>query len=172
MKEIRKVNSFTPVEIPACFLLIFSGGGNCGNPRRRHRKRKAPVQQVDMLPIVTRGCLCELPRKMGLTTTQTNSRFRLSNQVQTFRRVTVADPDADKFAKNLTLARLKFPFPHMVSVTVQQRTTGGWQLFSQVGGADILFVRSFIHFMVSHGTALKHVSHNLFLRSKLRGCDS
>jgi len=93
-------------------------------------------QTVDMLPIVTRGCLCELPRKLGLTTAATSSRFRLSNQVQTFRRVT-ADPDADKFAKNLSLAKLKFPFPHMVSVTVQQRTTGGWQLFSQ-GTADII----------------------------------
>ena len=48
-----------------------------------------------------------------------------------------SDPEADKFARNLSLARLKFPFPHMVSVTVQQRTTGGWQLFSQ-GTADIV----------------------------------
>ena len=97
---------------------------------------KKRMQTVDMLPIVTRGCLCELPRRLGLTTNCTNSRFKLSNQVQTFRRVR-ADPIDNKFAKNLSLAKLKFPFPHMVSVTVQQRTTGGWQLFSQ-GTADIV----------------------------------
>ena len=40
--------------------------------------------------------------------------------------------EGDKFARNLSLARLKFPFPHLVSVLVQHRTTGARQLISQV----------------------------------------
>ena len=93
-------------------------------------------ETVDMLPIVTRGCLCEIPKMLGLTSRTTKGRFNLSNQIQIFRHVRPNLHD-DKFVKNLNLARLKFPFPHMVSVTVQQRTTGGWQLFSQ-GTPDIV----------------------------------
>ena len=93
-------------------------------------------EAVEMLPIVTRGCLCEIPKKLGLTNRTTKGRFNLSNQIQIFRHVK-PNPHDDKFVKNLNLARLKFPFPHMVSVTVQQRTTGGWQLFSQ-GTPDII----------------------------------
>ena len=54
---------------------------------------------------------------------------------QTFRHVEANKND--KFARKLSLARLKFPFPHLVSVMVQQRSTGARQLISQ-GTTDIV----------------------------------
>ncbi len=87
-----------------------------------------------MVPIVTRGCLCELASKIGFAGNVVQQ-YSLSSQIQTFRRV---QPNArDKFARNLSLARLKFPFPHLVSVLVQHRTTGSRQLITQ-GTADIV----------------------------------
>ncbi len=89
---------------------------------------------IDMVPIVTRGCLCELATKIGFAGNVV-SQYSLSSQIQTFRRV---QPNhRDKFARNLSLARLKFPFPHLVSVLVQHRTTGSRQLITQ-GTADIV----------------------------------
>ena len=55
--------------------------------------------------------------------------------MQTFRHVEANKND--KFARKLSLARLKFPFPHLVSVMVQQRSTGARQLISQ-GTTDIV----------------------------------
>ena len=90
---------------------------------------------IDMLPIVTRGCLCQLSQKIGFNFRKTTQNYSLTNQIQTFRHVR-ADL-ADKFARSLMLAKLKFPFPHMVSVMVQHRLTGSRQLISQ-GTADIV----------------------------------
>lgn len=112
---------------------------------------------IDMLPIVTRGCLCELSKKIGFSHSVVESGYTLVNQVQTFRHVrsvmdngeeedkptsTSSDPSGfnTKFIRNLHLARLKFPFPHMVSVLVRQRSSssaGALHLFSQ-GTADIV----------------------------------
>ena len=58
--------------------MIFTGHHK--RTSRSKSSRKHPTT-VDMLPIVTRGCLCELPKKMGLTASATNGRFNLSNQV-------------------------------------------------------------------------------------------
>ncbi len=89
---------------------------------------------IDVLPIVTRGCICELAKKIGFGP-KTTTQYSLSSQIQTFRHVR-SDLD-DRFARSLSLAKLKFPFPHMVSVMVQQRATGARQLISQ-GTADII----------------------------------
>lgn len=42
-----------------------------------------------------------------------------------------------KFARSLSLAKLKFPFPHMVAVVVRDKHSGALQLLSQ-GTADII----------------------------------
>jgi len=42
---------------------------------------------IDVLPIVTRGCLCDLSRKIGLGAESTTAKFKLTNQIQTFRHV-------------------------------------------------------------------------------------
>jgi len=42
-----------------------------------------------------------------------------------------------KFARSLSLAKLKFPFPHMVAVVVKEKYSGNLQLLSQ-GTADII----------------------------------
>ncbi len=89
---------------------------------------------IDMLPIVTRGCLCELATKIGFAGNITQQ-YSLASQIQTFRHV--QPNQRDKFARSLSQARLKFPFPHLVSVLVQHRTTGSRQLITQ-GTADIV----------------------------------
>ena len=71
---------------------------------------------IEMLPIVTRGCLCELAKLIGFKSSDMNN-FAMTNQIQTFRHIKGSSNDAgSKFVRKLHLARLKFPFPHMVSV--------------------------------------------------------
>lgn len=54
-----------------------------------------------------------------------------------------------KFARSLSLStKLKFPFPHMVSVVVREKTGGGLQLLAQ-GTADII-LDSCIEFWDGH----------------------
>ena len=66
--------------------------------RRRHHEKSVALDVtqeqvdelascVDVLPIVTRGCLCDLSRKIGLGAETTSSKFKLTNQIQTFRHV-------------------------------------------------------------------------------------
>ena len=77
---------------------------------------------IELLPIVTRGCLCELAKKIGFDHPADNS-YDFTNQVQTFRHIWASDTahDQSKFIRNLHLAHLKFPFPHMVSVTMKEK---------------------------------------------------
>jgi hypothetical protein len=42
-----------------------------------------------------------------------------------------------KFARSLSMAKLKFPFPHMVAVVMRDQSRGDLQLMSQ-GTADII----------------------------------
>jgi hypothetical protein len=42
-----------------------------------------------------------------------------------------------KFARSLSMAKLKFPFPHMVAVVMREKSHGDLQLMSQ-GTADII----------------------------------
>ena len=66
--------------------------------RRRHHEKSVALDVtqeqvdelascVDVLPIVTRGCLCDLSRKIGLGAETNASKFKLTNQIQTFRHV-------------------------------------------------------------------------------------
>ena len=119
-----------------------------------HGHHSGKRSNIDVLPIVTRGCLCELARKIGFGP-RTAAQYTLSSQIQVWYHFTILDRllsyrsfftqtfrhveanKNDKFARKLSLARLKFPFPHLVSVMVQQRSTGARQLISQ-GTTDIV----------------------------------
>ena len=96
---------------------------------------------IELLPIVTRGCLCELAKTIGFDTKQVEKSYSFTNQIQTFRHIRRSSADAgsnSKFIRNLHLAKLKFPFPHMVSVLMHQNTeTKSNHLISQ-GTADII----------------------------------
>ena len=87
---------------------------------------------------LTRGCLCELAKKIGLDHTTGNC-YDFTNQVQTFRHIWSSDAaTTTKFIKNLHLAHLKFPFPHMVSVTMKEKTAIPANHLISQGTADII----------------------------------
>jgi hypothetical protein len=69
--------------------------------------------------------------------TGTENEFELKQQMQTFRPVVFHSQGADSFTRNLTLAKLKFPFPHMVSLVMENREDRTLQLVTQ-GTADIV----------------------------------
>eukprot|EP00088_Acartia_fossae_P036602 TRINITY_DN3780_c0_g1_i10.p1 TRINITY_DN3780_c0_g1~~TRINITY_DN3780_c0_g1_i10.p1 ORF type:complete len:1258 (-),score=324.01 TRINITY_DN3780_c0_g1_i10:602-4375(-) len=92
---------------------------------------------LDLLPIPSRGCLCELSGRIGFPTGYENE-FELKEQMQTFRPVIATAAGAgDSFTRNLTLAKLKFPFPHMVSLVMENQLDKSLQLVTQ-GTADIV----------------------------------
>lgn len=94
------------------------------------------VDLPDLLPIAARGCLCELSSRIGISQSVV-SKFTLEQQLQTFRPVVTDTPGADSLSKKLSVAKLKFPFPHMVSLVAQDNTQGRMQLITQ-GTADIV----------------------------------
>eukprot|EP00090_Calanus_glacialis_P019255 TRINITY_DN29614_c0_g1_i1.p1 TRINITY_DN29614_c0_g1~~TRINITY_DN29614_c0_g1_i1.p1 ORF type:complete len:772 (+),score=223.53 TRINITY_DN29614_c0_g1_i1:108-2318(+) len=89
----------------------------------------------DLLPIPARGCLCELSFRIGFNP-EVEAGWELEQQLQTFRPV-VSDSPGTSFTRNLTMAKLKFPFPHQVSVLARERKEGRLQLLTQ-GTADIV----------------------------------
>jgi len=89
---------------------------------------------LDLLPIPSRGCLCELSARIGFPSGYENE-FKLKKQMQTFRPVIASA--ADSFTRNLTIAKLKFPFPHMVSLVMENQVDKSLQLVTQ-GTADIV----------------------------------
>ena len=89
----------------------------------------------DLLPIPSRGCLCQLSHKIGIPETLENQ-FELVQQLQSYRPLGAEATDAS-FTKNLTIARLKFPFPHQVSVLAREVADGRLSLLSQ-GTADVV----------------------------------
>ena len=91
---------------------------------------------LDLLPIPSRGCLCELSSRIGFPRGYENE-FELKEQMQTFRPVISATSRADSFTRNLALAKLKFPFPHMVSLVVENQYDKNLQVVTQ-GTADIV----------------------------------
>ena len=92
---------------------------------------------LDLLPIPTRGCLCELSARIGFPSGYENE-FVLKEQMQTFRPVIARLAGAgDSFTRNLTMAKLKFPFPHMVSLVMENQLDKSLQLVTQ-GTADIV----------------------------------
>ena len=92
---------------------------------------------LDLLPIPTRGCLCELSARIGFPSGYENE-FVLKEQMQTFRPVIASLAGAgDSFTRHLTMAKLKFPFPHMVSLVMENQLDKSLQLVTQ-GTADIV----------------------------------
>jgi len=91
---------------------------------------------LDLLPIPSRGCLCELSSRIGFPRGYETD-FELKEQMQTFRPVIAHSANADSFTRNLSLAKLKFPFPHMVSLVVENRYDKSLQVVTQ-GTADIV----------------------------------
>ncbi|PSN29814.1 hypothetical protein C0J52_24796, partial [Blattella germanica] len=82
-------------------------------------------------------CLCELAKQIGFLD-QAQDIFKLEEQLSTFRHVQPEVVRRDiKFARSLSMAKLKFPFPHMVAVVVREQAHGDLQLMSQ-GTADII----------------------------------
>ena len=76
-------------------------------------------------------------RVTRVVTTGTENEFELKQQMQTFRPVISHSLGADSFTRNLALAKLKFPFPHMVSLVMESREDRTLQLVTQ-GTADIV----------------------------------
>ncbi|KAG8227374.1 hypothetical protein J437_LFUL000382 [Ladona fulva] len=82
-------------------------------------------------------CLCELAKQIGFSD-QAQDIFSLEEQLSTFRHVQPEMVRRDiKFARSLSIAKLKFPFPHMVGTVVKELSSGALQLMSQ-GTADII----------------------------------
>ncbi|XP_071444767.1 transmembrane protein 94 isoform X3 [Hetaerina americana] len=82
-------------------------------------------------------CLCELAKQIGFSD-QAQDIFILEEQLSTFRHVQPEMVRRDiKFARSLSITKLKFPFPHMVGTVVRELSSGALQLMSQ-GTADII----------------------------------
>ena len=90
----------------------------------------------ELLPIPSRGCLCQLSQRLGLGGWHPPlvPEWRLVTQLQSYRPLASSD---SAFTRNLSLARLKFPFPHQVSVVARESSGGRVSLLSQ-GTADIV----------------------------------
>ena len=110
----------------------------CESIRLEHEKQEAMHPAgIELLPIVTRGCLCELAKKIGFDQHTLEKCYEFSNQIQTFRHLRGFMDD--KFIRNLEYAQLKYPFPHLVSVLIKSKTNrpSTHHLISQ-GTADII----------------------------------
>ncbi|KAK7076247.1 hypothetical protein SK128_018931 [Halocaridina rubra] len=90
----------------------------------------------DLVPVSQRRCLCELAKQIGFTE-QAQVPFELEHQLSTFRHVPPDMACKDRLAKSLMITKLKFPFPHMVSVLMRDRASEKLELMSQ-GTADIV----------------------------------
>ncbi|KAK3883546.1 hypothetical protein Pcinc_012149 [Petrolisthes cinctipes] len=88
------------------------------------------------IPVCPRGCLCELAKQIGFSE-QAQEPFELEHQLSTFRHVPPDMACKDRLAKSLMITKLKFPFPHMVSVLMRDRASRKLELMSQ-GTADIV----------------------------------
>ena len=107
----------------------------CESAREPVKRVGAETMMPDLLPIPSRGCLCELSFRIGFNP-EVESAWELEQQMQTFRPV-VSDSPGTSFTRNLTMAKLKFPFPHQVSVLAKEKKEGRLQLLTQ-GTADIV----------------------------------
>ena len=92
-----------------------------------------PGKVPDLLPIPSRGCLCQLSQKIGVTQ---DPNIVYLDQFQSYKSVT-RDSGNRAFNKNLSMAKLKFPFPHQVSVLIEEVDKGRRSLLSQ-GTADVI----------------------------------
>nr|CAD7426735.1 unnamed protein product [Timema monikensis] len=95
------------------------------------------IHNEDLVPVINRRCLCELAKQIGFID-HAQDIFLLEEQLSTFRNVQSDMVRRDiKFARSLSIAKLKFPFPHMMAVVVREQSRGALQLMSQ-GTADII----------------------------------
>nr|CAD7588508.1 unnamed protein product [Timema genevievae] len=95
------------------------------------------IHNEDLVPVTNRRCLCELAKQIGFID-HAQDIFLLEEQLSTFRNVQSDMVRRDiKFARSLSIAKLKFPFPHMMAVVVREQSRGALQLMSQ-GTADII----------------------------------
>ncbi|XP_050510004.1 transmembrane protein 94 isoform X2 [Diabrotica virgifera virgifera] len=92
----------------------------------------------NLVPVTNRRCLCELANEIGFVD-QAQKIFTLQEQLSSFRHLQTEMMRRDnKYARSLQLStKLKFPFPHMFAVIVQELSTGNMQLLSE-GTADII----------------------------------
>ncbi|XP_049853191.1 transmembrane protein 94 isoform X3 [Schistocerca gregaria] len=95
------------------------------------------LHSENLVPVTNRRCLCELAKQIGFVD-QAQDIFKLEEQLSTFRHVQPELVRRDiKFARSLPIAKLKFPFPHMVAVVVREHSRRNLQLMAQ-GTADII----------------------------------
>ncbi|XP_040567190.1 transmembrane protein 94 isoform X2 [Lepeophtheirus salmonis] len=88
-----------------------------------HLKYDAQVEA----PIASRGCLCQLSKKIGFKIEDIiSNKFNITSHIQTFHSVS-----------NKLSEKIKFPIPHLLSVITQDKVFKSNQLFSQ-GSADLL----------------------------------
>ncbi|XP_021935663.1 transmembrane protein 94 isoform X3 [Zootermopsis nevadensis] len=105
-------------------------------PVTNRRKANLSEDMAVLLPGANK-CLCELAKQIGFMD-QAQDVFKLEDQLSTFRHVQPEVVRRDiKFARSLSMAKLKFPFPHMVAVVMREQSHGDLQLMSQ-GTADII----------------------------------
>ncbi|XP_056644666.1 transmembrane protein 94 isoform X2 [Diorhabda sublineata] len=92
----------------------------------------------NLVPVTNRRCLCELAKEIGFID-EAQKIFNLEEQLSIFRHLQTEMMRRDnKYARSLQLStKLKFPFPHMFAVIVQELSTGNMQLLSE-GTADIV----------------------------------
>ncbi|GAB6020787.1 hypothetical protein CHUAL_003446 [Chamberlinius hualienensis] len=90
-----------------------------------------------VVPVVSRRCLCELARHIGFIDTALDI-FQLQHHLSTFRHLPSEQARRDRLARSMPCSKVRFPFPHMASVVVQDLNTGMSQLMSQGTGDLIL----------------------------------
>ncbi|CAH1113628.1 unnamed protein product [Psylliodes chrysocephalus] len=96
------------------------------------------IYNENLVPVTNRRCLCELAKEIGFVD-EAQKIFTLEEQLSSFRHLQPEMVRRDnKYARSLQLStKLKFPFPHMFAVIVQELSTGNMQLLSE-GTADII----------------------------------
>ncbi|XP_047738197.1 transmembrane protein 94 [Hyalella azteca] len=100
-----------------------------------HLANEAAYTQ-DLVPVSQRRCLCELARQMGFSLTAQDP-FKLEHQLSVFRHVPSELASKGRLARSLMVSKLKFPFPHLVSVLMRDANTHKLELLTQ-GTADIV----------------------------------
>ncbi|OXA57950.1 hypothetical protein Fcan01_07407 [Folsomia candida] len=85
-----------------------------------------------VIPVTSRRCLCEVANMIGFKDKATTA-FTLEQQLCSYRHI-----ESDQLSRDqLTKAKIKFPFPHMMSIVMKEKASHTLQLFSQ-GTGDIV----------------------------------
>ncbi|ODN05210.1 hypothetical protein Ocin01_01491 [Orchesella cincta] len=97
------------------------------------RYKKADNRLDLVVPVTSRRCLCDVAHMIGFGDKATDV-FDLEQPLCSFRHIESDQTSRDK----LTKAKIKFPFPHMMSVIVREKASGSLQLMAQGTGDLIL----------------------------------